>query len=50
MCLASIKKLVKFFRNLMLGEQNELRNRYLLIGYTNVNEPTTSTPHKHPHK
>ena len=36
--------LVKFFRNLMLGEQHELKNRYMLIGYINVNEPPTSTP------
>lgn len=37
--------LVKFFRNLMLGEQNELKNRYMLIGYTNANgQPPTSTP------
>ena len=25
--------LVKFFRNLLLGEDNELKNRYMLIGY-----------------
>ncbi|WP_418840761.1 hypothetical protein [Phocaeicola sp.] len=25
--------LVKFFRNLLLGENNELKNRYMLIGY-----------------
>lgn len=36
--------LVKFFRNLMLGEQNELKNRYMLIGNTSVNESPTSTP------
>ena len=36
--------LVKFFRNLMLGEQNELKNRYMLIGYTNVDKSPTSTP------
>ena len=23
----------KFFRNLLLGENNELKNRYMLIGY-----------------
>ncbi len=36
--------LVKFFRNLMLGEQDELKNRYMLIGYANVGESPTSTP------
>lgn len=32
--------LIKFFRNLMLGEHNELRNRYMLIGYA---DPVTHT-------
>lgn len=32
--------LLKFFRNLMLGEHNELRNRYMLIGYA---DPATHT-------
>ena len=41
--------LVKFFRNLLLGENNELKNRYMLIGYkddendTHISTPT-STP------
>lgn len=35
--------LVKFFRNLMLGEHNELKNCYMLIGYNNVNDTHTST-------
>lgn len=39
--------LVKFFRNLMLGEQNVLKNRYMLIGYSDINngsiDPHTST-------
>lgn len=35
--------LVKFFRNLMLGENYELKNRYMLIGYDNSGEPHTST-------
>lgn len=35
--------LVKFFRNLMLGENHELKNRYMLIGYDNSGEPHTST-------
>ena len=30
--------LIKFFRNLMLDEHNELRNRYMLIGYSEVDE------------
>ncbi len=30
--------LVKFFRNLMLDEHNELRNRYMLIGYSEADE------------
>ena len=34
--------LTLFFRNLMLGEQNELKNRYMLIGY--VGDTPTSTP------
>lgn len=37
--------LVKFFRNLMLGEHNELKNRYMLIGYVDAPTSTpTSTP------
>ena len=38
--------LVLFFRNLLLGEKNELKNRYMLIGYvgdTPISTPT-STP------
>ena len=36
--------LVKFFRNLLLGEDNELKNRYMLIGYKdNGNDIHTST-------
>lgn len=35
--------LVKFFRNLMLGEQHELKNRYMLIGYNDTDNPHTST-------
>ena len=34
--------LTLFFRNLILGEQNELKNRYMLIGY--VGDTSTSTP------
>ena len=33
--------LVKFFRNLMLGERNELKNQYMLIGYSAVDETPT---------
>lgn len=33
--------LIKFFRNLMLDEHNELRNRYMLIGYSEVDETPT---------
>lgn len=33
--------LVLFFRNLMMGEHNELKNRYMLI-----NSPTPQVPHK----
>ena len=36
--------LVKYFRNLLLGEENELKNRYMLIGYKdNGNDTHTST-------
>lgn len=35
--------LVMFFRNLMLGEQNELKNRYMLIGNSNADNTHTST-------
>lgn len=35
--------LVKFFRNLMLGEQHELKNRYMLIGYNDTDNTHTST-------
>ena len=34
--------LVKFFRNLMLGEQHELKNRYMLIGYNDTDNTHTS--------
>ena len=27
-----------FFRNLMLDEHHELKNRYMLIGYSDVND------------
>lgn len=40
--------LVRFFRNLMLGENHELKNRYMLIGYDNSDETHTS-PHTSPH-
>lgn len=33
--------LIKFFRNLMLDEHNKLRNRYMLIGYSEVDETPT---------
>ena len=36
--------LIKFFRNLMLGEQNDLKNRYMLIGYAGSIGIPTSTP------
>ena len=37
--------LVKFFRNLLLGENNELKNRYMLIGHKDdENDTHTSTP------
>lgn len=36
--------LVKFFRILLLGENNELKNRYMLIGYKDdENDTHTST-------
>ena len=35
--------LIRFFRNLMLGEHHELKNRYMLIGYNDTDEPHTST-------
>lgn len=35
--------LVMFFRNLMLGEQNELKNRYMLIGNSDADSTHTST-------
>lgn len=34
--------LTKFFRNLMLGEHHELKNRYMLIGYSNTDDTHTS--------
>lgn len=40
--------LVKFFRNLLLGENNELKNRYMLIGYKDdENDTHTSSIEKH---
>lgn len=35
--------LAKFFRNLMLGEHHELKNRYMLIGYSDVDDTHTSS-------
>ena len=35
--------LAKFFRNLMLGEHHELKNRYMLVGYSDENDTHTST-------
>ncbi|WP_302813669.1 Fic family protein [Leyella stercorea] len=35
--------LIKFFRNLILEEQNELKNRYMLIGYQDDCDTHTST-------
>ena len=35
--------LIRFFRNLLLGEHHELKNRYMLIGYSDTDEPHTST-------
>ena len=35
--------LIGFFRNLMLGEENELKNRYMLVGYNDVTHPSTHT-------
>lgn len=35
--------LAKFFRNLMLGEHHELKNRYMLIGYSDVDDTHIST-------
>lgn len=35
--------LIRFFRNLLLCEHYELKNRYMLIGYIDTDEPHTST-------
>ena len=35
--------LIRFFRNLLLGEHHELKNRYMLIGYSDVDDTHTST-------
>ena len=37
--------LVKFFRNLLLGENNELKNRYMLIGYKDDENDTNTSTH-----
>ena len=37
--------LVKFFRNLLLGENNELKNRYMLIGYKEDENNTHTSTH-----
>jgi len=40
-----LKYLVRFFRNLLLGENNELRNRYMVIDAPEEwKEPTADTP------
>lgn len=35
--------LIRFFRNLLLGEHHELKNRYMLVGYNDVDAASTST-------
>ena len=35
--------LIKFFRNLMLRESNDLKNRYMLIGFADLDDTHTST-------
>ena len=35
--------LIRFFRNLLLCEHHELKNRYMLIGYADVGDTHTST-------
>lgn len=37
--------LIKFFRNLLLGENNELKNRYMLIGYKGEADDTHTSTH-----
>lgn len=41
--------LVKFFRNLLLGEKNELKNRYMLIGYKDDENDTHTSTHTSTH-
>ncbi len=41
--------LVKFFRNLLLGENNELKNRYMLIGYKDEKGCTHTSTHTTTH-
>uniref|UniRef100_UPI0040265368 Fic family protein n=1 Tax=Prevotella sp. TaxID=59823 RepID=UPI0040265368 len=41
--------LVKFFRNLLLGENNELKNRYMLIGYKDDENDTHTSTHTSTH-
>ena len=41
--------LIKFFRNLLLGENNELKNRYMLIGYKDAESATHTTTHTTTH-
>ena len=41
--------LVKFFRNLLLGEENVLKNRYMLIGYKDNEDDTHTTTHTTTH-
>ena len=35
----------KVFRNLLLGENNELKNRYMLIGYKDDENDTHTSTH-----
>ena len=41
--------LVKFFRILLLGENNELKNRYMLIGYKDDENDTHTSTHASTH-
>jgi hypothetical protein len=42
--IEAIRFLEQFFRNLLMGEKNELRNRYLLVNPTEGLAAPASTP------
>ncbi len=48
--IEAIRFLEQFFRNLLMGEKNELRNRYMLVYQPEELAAPSTTPINHPRK